>query len=641
MSRRVVRAFACWGALLGSLGPSLAPAQAPIQVMSGGGEIGVDGRGAWTTYASGLPSKSLEVATWFSLPLGGVVVHPRLLSWRATLRPEYRRTSYSGASEDLRGSGLAWSSGVQLFSGHPINLNLTGGRNRSVTEGGFGTRNELESSSLAAALTLRNQWFPMLLSWNRQRTSSEWSNQLSEIPLRTAFDTRSFRLSGTSSKTNLMVERILHEDREGVGDFRGWTVDLTHFLRWGKGSRLESSYELTDQAGLFGFDRRQWMERVRLQHTRAVATAWTWRQTTTETESQSSRLRTLTGDISAGLGRHVSAGFSASRDHTRFTEGTELSTLFLPRLAIDLPLAGKLRMTLGGAVGWQRRDLRGAADFTVPVVNESHQVTPSRRFTLDLPDADPTSIVVRPRDLSVLYQEGIDYLVAAEGATVRIDVPPGGRIQVGETVLVNYRARVDGNLDDEALVSDLNAQLSAGPLRLRQSYSTRDSRLPPTLSGGRGYGDYTNSNTMLDARVRTPLGTLLLDAGRLRRIRPDDRTRELSLGASLVDEGPGRVQTSIGAFYSETSTNEVDVTSLSGTASVSWIATRALRTRLALEALRWEENLVRRERFLGATMDLNWQLGLIETTLRLEVQRRVNSDSFSLNRVSLKSVRRF
>lgn len=627
-------ALSGWGALP-------ATAQGVFRFQPGGGELGSDNRGVWTSYGDSTLSRSLEFVGWVAVPVGGVFLDPRLLSWRATFRPELRRTDYTGAPALLRGSAFNWSGSAQLFGSRPVGLLVDGGRGRSVSEGGFGFRSEARSSSLGASLTMRNQWFPMLLSWRRQSTTNDWRSEVSGDAFQTAFDTRTLRFTGTSTKTSILVERTVQDDRTGPVDFRGWTVLLNHTAHWGKGSSLQSSYELGDQSGLFGFQRRQWTERLRLQHTRSVATAWSWRRGTTASRGQSSQLTTLTGDATVGLFRHLSFSLAATRDRTVFATGREHATLLQPRLSLDWPLARRVRLWASGGAGHQWRNLQGAAELTVPVLGERHLVSPSRRFTVDLPDADPTTVVVRREDQSVVYQEGSDYLVVVEGSVLRVDVPPGSRILVGETVLVSYRARLAGDFRDEATVTDLNATFTAGPLQLHHGANTRSSRIGSAQADARGYGEYHENQTTLDLRVGTPLGLLTLDAARLRRKRPRDDTRERRVGVTLGDRGGGRWQTSIGGFYSWAETNEVTVTSLSGTATLGWMITRTLRAHLSLDGLRWQDSRGLTDRFVGGMLDVEWRLGQIETLLRAEHQRRVDGSSYVLNRLSLRTVRRF
>jgi len=637
---RALRALLVAGALSAwAAGP--ARAQGLLHFRPGGGEVGSDNRGMWTSYRDGTFSRSLEFAGWVAVPVGGSLLDPRLLSWRATLRPELRRTGYTGAPALLRGSGFNWSGNVQLLGGRPVSLLIDGGRGRTLSEGGFGIRSEARTSSLGAGLTLQNRWFPMLLGWREQSTTNDFRSDLSGNTFRTAFDTRTLRLTAASTKTSLLVERLIQDDRTGPVDFRGWTVLVNHAARWGKGSSLESSYDLGDQSGLFGFQRRQWTERLRLQHTRSVATTWSWRRGTTRAGGQATRLTTVSGDATARLFRGLSAGLTAARDRTVFEAGREHALLVQPRLSLDLPLAPRVRLSAAGGAGYQWRDLQGARELTTLVVAERHLVDPSRRFTVALPDPDPATLVLRREDQSIVYEEGPDYVVVVEGSVLRVDVPPGSRIQVGETVLADYRARLAGDFEDRAVVTDVSATFTAGPLQVHHGSSARTSHVASALADARGFGEYRQDQTTLDLRFGTPLGRLMLDAGRSSRQRSRDDTRERHLGATLGGSDGGRVQTSIGVFYSWAETNDVTATTLSGMAMVAWMASATLHTRLTLEGLQWEDSRGVDDRFVGGTLEIEWRLGQIETLLRAEHQRRFDGSSFVLNRLSLRTVRRF
>jgi hypothetical protein len=208
-------------------------------------------------------------------------------------------------------------------------------------------------------------------------------------------------------------------------------------------------------------------------------------------------------------------------------------------------------------------------------------------------------------------------------------------------VLVDYRARLAGDYKDEAVLTDVSATFTAGPLQLHHSTSTRSSQIASGLADARGYGEYHVDQTTLDLRAGTPLGLLTLDASRLRRLRSGDDTQERRLGATLGGSGGGRVQTSIGAYYSWAETNNVAVTTLSGMATMAWMAARSLHTRLTLEGLQWQDNRGLEDLFLGGTLDVEWRIGQIEMLLRAEHQQRIDGSSYLLNRLSLRTVRRF
>ena len=627
---------------LAALGPLEARAQAVFQFMPGAGEIGTNTRSEWTRYGIGDPTRAFDFTGWFALPVGGTIIGPRFLAWRVTLRPSWRRGSFTGAPEALRGNSLGWSGGLQLMSGRAISISVNGNRNRDVTEGGYGSRGEMFTAALGATLVVRNKWFPMQLGWTRQSNESNWSNQPGGLDFRTAYRTRTYRFSGYSSKLNVDVARTFQDDLIGRASFDSWAAVIGHSLRWGKGSSLESSYTLTDQSGLFPFAQRQWTERLRLQHTQSVYTGWAWRQATTGSGGQTARLRAIEGNLGMRVGPHVGFGLMGGHTRTRFDVGTETAVRIVPRLSFDFGSSRGVRLSVSGGIGYEQRRLVGANEISVPVANESHPVTAARRFTLDQADADPTTVVIRRSDETIIYQEGLDYALAADAGAVRIDILPGGRIQEGETVLVSYRARVPGDYQDKAALVEANVALSLGPVALRHSSLIRRSSLPLTVAGVRGYGEYSNAHTGVDARFHLPFGAFTLSANRILRQRYNDRTHELSGGATLSRDRPGRLQPSIGAFYAKVTTNAITAHSISANAALTWVAKRNLRARFGLEALYWRQGGdAPADRFFGGTVDLEWQLGQIETNCRLEHQRRVNSTSYDIDRLWLRILRRF
>ncbi|MBN1348244.1 hypothetical protein JXJ21_02445 [candidate division KSB1 bacterium] len=74
------------------------------------------------------------------------------------------------------------------------------------------------------------------------------------------------------------------------------------------------------------------------------------------------------------------------------------------------------------------------------IIAEEHELLDQQTTLLNQPDADRATIVVWDEDRSIRYQENIDYVVLQRDPYLEIQRLPGGQIDNGQTVMVDYQA---------------------------------------------------------------------------------------------------------------------------------------------------------------------------------------------------------
>lgn len=627
-----------WPLLLGLCGSPLLAQR--LRVGGGTGEIGTNVRGALLGYSSRGQSGSLEASEWLTLPLSGTILDARLLTWQFTFRPEWRQARYSSAPSGEEGRVLGWQGSLQLLAGSPVSLALSGSKTSGKTEGGFNVRSDNGSEFLGATLAWQQKWLPVQVSLTRQYLSTGWANLLTGTSLRNIYDVRSIRLNAANSKTSVLLERLDNDDRVGSNDFLAGNALLAHSARWGRGSSLLSTAEVTNQSGYYVYRRRQWTEQLRLQHGAGVSSSWTWRRATSANAERQATVTFLGAALDGSVGRSVQAGLFASMTTSGFARGQERLTILSSRGGFDLGRGG-FRVSGSGSLGLEHRRREGTADLRVPVLREAHTVPPSRHFLLDRPDPDPSSLLVQSADQLTRYEEDTDFSVTGAGSLLQLDIPFGSRIQTGETVLVSYQYRLPGGFSDQALVADVSVLASYGGFRFRHQQSVRNSQIPDHLDAVRGRGDFNSAQTAVEFRTPSPLGHLLAEAGRTARWRPGDDHEEYTVSASLTQDRLGRGSGTAGMYWSRSRSNHYQVSTLSGQGVMAWRAMTTLFLHLGLEGMLWKEESGVTERFLGGSFDGEWQYGQTTVTFRFEHHRRASEVSSVINRISARLSRRF
>ena len=87
-----------------------------------------------------------------------------------------------------------------------------------------------------------------------------------------------------------------------------------------------------------------------------------------------------------------------------------------------------------------RKEQRNSEPSTLHIIREKHILDDSNNILLDNPNIAIQSILVRDESSGIIYQENMDYILIQRGNFVEIQRLPGGQIQNGQTVYVDYSA---------------------------------------------------------------------------------------------------------------------------------------------------------------------------------------------------------
>jgi hypothetical protein len=566
-------------------------AQSPVTLSSGQGQIGVEFLGLWSDYDLRPGIRQTNFREWAEARVRGAILDPRFLSLRLRIRPEWQQSSWGGETNapDQTAVRLGWNGSLVLLRDRPISLTVGTLRSSATTRSQLGAETEVARSELTGSVNARLRYLPMRLSFRRYTQDHDVRG--GPQPVRQWFTSSRLRLSAKNTKTQLLLERHWYDDRlQQPNDFaesHGW---LHHTFRWGKGSSIESDVDYVDRSGGYHYRNLSWWERVHLQHTRTVHSEYEFRMGSTRSGLGSSNFRWLATAVSFPVTSGLRARIEGSSHVTRFDIGHESILRAGPRLEFVTGLPWRSRLSVGTSLMYERATQQPMGNGWVAVAGERHILDVQGGFFLDRAAVDLTSVRVLSPDRTLVYQSALDYQLAESGPFVEVVVLPTGRIQVGDTLLVDYRHQLVPQAGKEQLVATLDVHISTGPF-LAYSRSRLTGRLGvdepsplpvPTGNAVASLRDLDEIAFGLRFRSRLPLGRA--DAGIERSVRRAEtfRIETLELRANWSFNLGSDVLGSVQGAAARTEGTDGPSRTLSGNASIVWWAHRSLSLRATL-----------------------------------------------------------
>ncbi len=620
-----------------------AAAQGLIGISAGQGQVGVSAEGFSTAVEGAAAARSGDFREWIQLPLSGAVVDRRVFSWAATLQPTLQQRVQTGFDRTLAARQLNLSFLGRVLADRPLRLTLSAARGNAVSSGGFGTRREATSTQLGGDIAWRNRYLPMHLAAFRREADETWRNTSTSPRFRTDQRVSSVRFSASNSKLALEASRFRFEDRVTGLDLDAWTLGGRHTFRWGKGSSLATSLESQREDGSYQTRRSHWSEQLRLQHTRQVGTTWFYRRGVNRVDAVRSVGEGYGGGFDLRPARWLSLGFDAARNTGTTGDTRETFSTLTPRAGVNLALPARGRLTASASVGREFRRREGPLPQGVPVVDERHTVPVARQFTLDELDVVPGSVVVRDAGGATVYVDGVDYTLITVGRFTTVDVPPAGRIQVGDQLRISYRhLPVATRATGDAWRTEYEATLQIRFLTVRHQRSLRElgggavsSGLLPT---GSAFDDRRTAATL---RAATGVGRFDLEGALRQTDRFGQQATEHSVSAGYAPPALGATTVSLTAAWNRLETGPTVVRAVSALVALGTAPTRWLRVQAGFEGYDWRQTGLAPQQFASARLGADATLGLMEIGLTAEAHRRAFVVTNQIRRVTLRVLRRF
>jgi hypothetical protein len=561
----------------------------------------------------------------------GYIEHPGILSFRYTLEPRYYNGEWTATtiqgrqSEDTSRNFLGYSINIDALreSILPVAGGFDAAQSSQVLTGSLGRRTETDASTYGAVLNWKFDPFPMSFD-ARQTSTSSVSTRASGSPFLRDEVRRTFRIRGDSSKTRLRLEARSLDDRVPGrnNDFESYLASLNHHLPWGRASYLDSSIDYFKRTGQAGYDRFQLRELASVHHTESLRSEINYffgltRQTVDTTRNvgayriRHKLYRNLQTSAALGLEKHTSGNSELDRKLAGLEVSYQKANLF----GVDVGLF------LGANFSNNSTESRVAL---LEVVDESYTVPVSGLIILRNRFILAETIRVSDTSGAIVYVEGQDYLVEDAGDNLtQLSIIPGGLIEVGDVILVSYKAAALPPREYDRLATTASLRLGYRGFSLSHS----DDKLEHTvISGSLGsLADTRNKATRLTYSWSGDRTSLQLGAER-RFFRNGEfestiRSANQSVGFRLTT----KTRIGLGLTQAFTETNAEDVEVYSGHLDLTWRPGYNLSIRPALSA--WKRMSER------TTAGLNDEIAETDDTVlaaRLSVQWNFRKLSFDL-----------
>jgi hypothetical protein len=600
------------------------------------GELGSEFDGRWIDVLDAGGPALHQFREWIEMRLGGWALYPGIIDFGLQFSPMFNQnllrdesTSSSGNTTILNGGADVW-----LLSARRLTLHGYYQRGTERSRGAFGSDSESDRSVWGVDLSDRNTYLPYQLEYRDESDDTRFVTGSSQTPVRTNLRNKLLRFTARNSKVRILLQRHAQEDRlAGVERIRS-IASLRHTLRWGKGSQLSTAVNRWKNSGVGESETIRLSENVKLMHRRNLSSGYSYiyAKTATATDVQHQSLGQITTNYEIVHGIRASAG--GLGDWRRTRSGTHQSLYRVTSqltLGADLPLGARASASGRASHQWLRQ---GSENGLVEMVDERHPIGEVGRFQLNESFVEPASVVVKSQE-GFPFQPEIDYRIVEVGAFLEIVLLPGGRIQPGETVLVDYQFRLVPGGSARALVWGYQLGLDVGPVRLFHNRSVEDGleEVPEDVFGNlRDYDDRLFGGTL---QLPFSFGSFNANA-EYHSIRTNTLETRSKVVGSALQLLPGRgVRVGLSGSLSAQRGNDLSVDILRAQSSLEWNVARNLAVRAAVTYWSWREPDQRTD-FLGGGIGLSARYRQLTLEARVDRRAWTNGSAQSENRISVR-----
>jgi hypothetical protein len=400
----------------------------------------------------------------------GYVYHPRFISYatRLKLGLAQQRLSRTGPGVDSYVSEddrlLGYDLRLDFFKEHPVSGTVTARKDERILMGLFVDRYLVRTESYGGTVRWSNKVVPMDLSYTH--------NDIEEFGADSHSTTRSDIIEYNAHnnirdriRTDLQYRMQSYDrrftantfsgdvDRESELDSQDFQLTNRINLDAKRRSFLRSLFRYHEQENNTDLKTYFWQERLQWQHSEALRSYVTGSFQRSDYPDRT--VDTYRGE--AGLDHDLFQSLKSHFDvHGRHTDYGQMDE---DRYGVTGRLSYRKTTALGTLTAGYARTLdrveRSGEAGTEEILDEEITLRASDPVFLDQQDVIESSIVVTDRDNEVVYTENFDYEVVNQGGRVGLRLLPGGLLDEGDDVLVDYR--VDAESDLKYLADDQDA----------------------------------------------------------------------------------------------------------------------------------------------------------------------------------------
>ena len=420
------------------------------------GEAGIKGfyRQQQSSLLSGTFEKnsSLYFSGISSLKTQSYIWHPNflLLDIEAAYNPETRNETFlvipdrseNRALQKLNISGT-------FFSRKPLSLTAYLKLNKNYVNYENLSNVKYTGKYMGASLTNKNQGLPFSLGINKR----QWRQQ--EIMTNRTFDNDQTNFKGKVSKsfseydessiyyTHSNISRI---NAEGIETQN--TIDRARFTNTladkTKKYSLRTGFSQYIQKGTNNFDRFRVREQLILKLPQNIRYTSAYQFNNTTQQFQNYKQHLINGRLNHKLFLSLESELMHEYYkilHSAYSEENNRSSIHF-KYSKKIPLDGRLRLSYQYL---RHRRNNTSEPVVIRIENEEYTLSDDQVILLRYPSVEYNSITVTDENGTVIYQNNLDYLIIERENYFEIQRIPGGQIQDGDIVFIDYRATTEGS----------------------------------------------------------------------------------------------------------------------------------------------------------------------------------------------------
>lgn len=393
----------------------------------------------------------------------GYIYHPNFVAFEIDLKNGLRQNkekSPPNLSGTLKNSPLSYFHIVSSFlNKKPYAFSLSADKSREVKNREFFERQIISSNRYGGNFGFRNTFLPIGFSLSK---SEKRIDRLSRPSQNFKDNEVGFDLSNESVLGQTVFEgnqnkfsRTESEISEQRGTSRNFNISNQKHLFGNEKKMLRSSLYFYDLTGVRKSQVVNLNENLNLKHTDSLETFYSYGFS----DKSSAGIKTKSNQLSTSLRHKLYESLTSVLSPYYFKgEGT---VFFQEKIGISLSENYTKRLGEGGrlysAVSLNySEDRRDAPDNVLAIIDETHTLTTGEITFLDKPGIDPVTIVVTDLAGTTTFILDVDYQLNTVGERTRIQRVPGGAIEDGQTVLIDYQARSNPSLKFNTWLKNYN-----------------------------------------------------------------------------------------------------------------------------------------------------------------------------------------
>jgi len=432
---------------------------APLRLTDTGGELGFEfdylGETQERGHSGSLEFSNRSFEEYVLYRLNGYIYHPLFMDFRTRFKLGFlqqlieRSGGGSGQEGDIRSNALLREYDVYftLFKESPVSLDFFARRERDAVRQLFTDRYLVETETYGGSVSLKKGPFPMVLSLRQNRTwedgfdsHSRSASKILEYVARNTVSDRmrtELRYRYQDYEQNFEAANRLIKTRRDTS-FRSHDLSLENTASFGsdRDSYLRSLVRLFTESNDQDLQNLYWQERLQLQHTPALRSYYLLNYLRSQVRNSTIQTYQAETGLDHRLYRSLDTHIDAHWRRSEFSGAADTYQGVTGRADYrkNTPWG---HLAAGYGVTVDDIERTGASRLRT-VLDETITLVPSIPRFLANPNINLASIVVTDLAGQATYDEGFDYAVEVRGNRTGLRLILGGRINDGESVLVDY-----------------------------------------------------------------------------------------------------------------------------------------------------------------------------------------------------------